>query len=367
MFLRCTRLCPSIPQAPCIQESPSVEVVLLRWLDDEKHPIAQKFATRAFVKFAEALDEGEYEFIQETKKSRQEKEKQERFFIEEVKKGRSIFPEFMFTYTFYAWLAAWDRWSYLLTVRNILPEAFKSDRENRKRVDFVLKRWKEVAEQHRKADSSPLKHNLKETSSRLGKGLFFRRNLLLTSLISLLFLWLIYLLLGNIIARMVLGERPNSSRGVQPLGSIAPTSENFRDERTEPFSRQNENDDFFEGESFITNNDSFESEYNSSDSYNPFREFAYPLDRCGDDPPTAYFDDYPLAYYPVYIDYSEYDLNAVKNKFCWDAFPKEYDGREVIQVASFRSYEDAQSFRDFMYENFLSGEVGEPRIFEAPE
>lgn len=345
----------------------SVEVVLLRWLDDEKHPIAQKFATRAFFKFAEALDEDEYAFIQETKKSRQEKEKQEYVYIEKDKIGKSIFPEFMFTYTFYAWLAAWDRWSYVITVRNILPEALKSDRENRKRIDFVLERWKKVAEQHKKVNVVPLRHNLKEISSRLGKALFFHRNYWLTYSFTILFLWLTYLSIGHLIARIALGERPSSSGENQSLGEIESTPEKFRGEGTEPFSRQNESNRFLGGESFVENNDSFENEYNSSDSYNPFRELAYPLDRCGDDPPTTYLDDYPLVYYPVYIDYSEYGLNAVKNKFCWDAFKSEYDGKEVIQVASFRSYEDAQSFRDFMYDNFLSGEVGEAKVFEAPE
>lgn len=343
------------------------EIVLLRWLDDEKHPIAQKFATRAFIKFAEALDEDEYKFIQETKKAQQEKNRQERFFIEKVKREKSIFPKFMLTYTFYAWLAAWDKWSYLLTVRNILPEAFKFDRENRERVNFVIRRWKEVADQHKRVDNIPLKHNLKETSSRLRKSLFFRRNFLLTSSIAILFLGLIYLLIGNLIARMILGERPGLPGKVQTLEEIESASQNSGNEGDEPFSNQSEDNRLFEDENFVESDNSIENNFTSSESSNPFRELIYPLDRCGNDPPTAYSNDYPLAYYPVYINYNEYDLNAVKNKFCWDAFPKEYDGRQVIQVASFRSYKDAQLFREFMYENFLSGEVGEPKIFESPE
>jgi serine/threonine-protein kinase len=98
---------------------------------------------------------------------------------------------------------------------------------------------------------------------------------------------------------------------------------------------------------------------------NPFDGASFPKESCGDKLSNDSKTD-PVNFYPVFIDYTESNLRAVKANYCRDALKKlkKDKGKEVIQVASFTSEERANQFKEFL-ENKLgsvSAEVGEPRI-----
>lgn len=100
-------------------------------------------------------------------------------------------------------------------------------------------------------------------------------------------------------------------------------------------------------------------------STNEFDRVSFPQDSCGDQPP----DDpqaYPVEFYPVFIDYSETNLQAVTSNFCGDALKKYRTNKDktYIQVASFSSKERANQFKKIMHQEFGSGEVGEPNTIQ---
>ncbi len=100
---------------------------------------------------------------------------------------------------------------------------------------------------------------------------------------------------------------------------------------------------------------------------NEFDSVSFPQDACGDKLPEEP-QAYPVEFYPVYIDYSESNLQAVTSKFCRDALKKyrEAKGKDYIQVASLVGKERADQFKDLMQREFGSGEVGQASIIEAP-
>ncbi|MBK4730815.1 hypothetical protein JJD41_13210 [Oxynema sp. CENA135] len=100
---------------------------------------------------------------------------------------------------------------------------------------------------------------------------------------------------------------------------------------------------------------------------NIFDSVSFPQDACGDNLPEDP-QAYPVDFYPVYIDYSESNLQAVKSKFCRDALKKyrEAKGKDYIQVASFVGEERANQFKKLMQQELGSGEIGEATVIEAP-
>jgi len=104
------------------------------------------------------------------------------------------------------------------------------------------------------------------------------------------------------------------------------------------------------------------SQISTSQAENPFEKASYPQSACGD-PLPANTRAYPIDLYPVFIAYSDANLQAIKTRFCTDAIrkPREKKNIESVQVASFISIERANLFRDFLIKNRFSGvEVGEP-------
>lgn len=106
----------------------------------------------------------------------------------------------------------------------------------------------------------------------------------------------------------------------------------------------------------------------SSLESNPFDSVVFPQDSCGDPKP-----DNPntgtIEFYPVFIEYSERNLQAVRSKFCRDSFLKDRKnlGIKSIQVASFRSRERASEFKELMQREFGSGEIGDVKIVEVEQ
>ncbi|HLO47332.1 MAG TPA: hypothetical protein VK203_14410 [Nostocaceae cyanobacterium] len=101
---------------------------------------------------------------------------------------------------------------------------------------------------------------------------------------------------------------------------------------------------------------------------NEFDRVSFPLESCGEKLPNDP-KAYPVKYYPVFIDYSEGNLQSVKSKYCRDAFKKKRKttGKDAIQAASFLSIERANKFSKFMSEKLGSGEIDEPTVREAKQ
>jgi len=97
-----------------------------------------------------------------------------------------------------------------------------------------------------------------------------------------------------------------------------------------------------------------------NNSSNPFDKVQFPQPVCGDTLPTD-LKAYPVKLYPVFVDYSESNLQTVQSKFCQDALSKtrEKTGKEAIQVGSFLTVDRANTFKEFLLKNIGSGEVGE--------
>lgn len=77
------------------------------------------------------------------------------------------------------------------------------------------------------------------------------------------------------------------------------------------------------------------------------------------------------TWYPVFVSYSEANLNRIRTEFCEDAFRKYRDslGLHSIQAASFLNRSEAERFASLMRSQMGSGEVGLPTVhdFTNPE
>jgi hypothetical protein len=97
-------------------------------------------------------------------------------------------------------------------------------------------------------------------------------------------------------------------------------------------------------------------------SVNPFSEVRFPMESCGDSLPQS-DEDYPISFYPVFIDHSEANLEKIASEFCRDSFPQRREGDQLfIQVSSFTDRAKAQDFADFLAETFASAEVGQATV-----
>lgn len=79
--------------------------------------------------------------------------------------------------------------------------------------------------------------------------------------------------------------------------------------------------------------------------------------------------DFPVNFYPVYVDFNSDNLRLVQNHFCQEAYSmtRKDMGKKAIQVRSFISYERAEQLSKFLQKNVGSGEVGLPRLVESPK
>jgi len=112
----------------------------------------------------------------------------------------------------------------------------------------------------------------------------------------------------------------------------------------------------------ISNKVSKVSNSNSSNFFNSLKAKT----SCGDPIP----DDskaYPVDFYPVFVDYTEKNLEIINSKFCQDSYQiiREDTGNKSIQVASFTSLKRANAFKEFLFKAVRSGEVGKPRRVES--
>lgn len=93
---------------------------------------------------------------------------------------------------------------------------------------------------------------------------------------------------------------------------------------------------------------------------------SFPKESCGDSLPND-SSAYPINFFPVFVDYSESNLNLLKSIFCRDAFKKfnEKSGKDEIQVASFLGRERAEQFANLIKNEIGSGNLGNPTVLES--
>jgi len=98
---------------------------------------------------------------------------------------------------------------------------------------------------------------------------------------------------------------------------------------------------------------------------NPFENSSFPQSACGDAIPAG--NASPISLYPVFVEYSDNNLQRIKAQFCQDALPKIRKGtnRQSVQIASFSSRDRAVLFADFLNKRFRGVEVGEPTILSS--
>jgi hypothetical protein len=87
----------------------------------------------------------------------------------------------------------------------------------------------------------------------------------------------------------------------------------------------------------------------------------FPQPTCGNIL-TKNAETYPIKSYPTEIAYSQANLKKVRNMYCKDAFVKVVNGNSVIQIASFKTRQDAEHFSQFIKQTFSSAEAGETRL-----
>jgi Domain of unknown function (DUF4367) len=103
----------------------------------------------------------------------------------------------------------------------------------------------------------------------------------------------------------------------------------------------------------------------STKSANPFDSVSFPKASCGDEMPTEGKTD-TVNLYPVFVDYSDSNLQAIKANYCGDALQtiRKDSGEKAIQVGSFTSEERANQFKEFLRTKLsnINTTVGEPTI-----
>lgn len=333
-----------------------VEEKLLLWLGDKKFPAAQQIATQAFIDFAREFDVDEEKYLRNIKSSEDKftpyYQPRRTHMADKIPLGMS---------GLWAWLAIApsalpemikDRiWApeivkqYQPIIRNILPQATSQSVVNTEAVQFVVNRWK----------NSPAKTlgNTKDSPELTALATFLRPGLWLANNPWAFFLVVGMILWGghSITSAVIESIRVNVEKS-RYSASSSDISSGSRSEKDIPSSPQVQPSPYTPTYSSPSN--SFDSE-------------SFPKPTCGDPAPTS-SSDYPVSFYPVYISYSETNLNRVRTQFCADSIKtvRKTKNEVSIQVSSFTSMTKAEEFRVFMSSRFGSSEVGEPRVVQKP-
>ena len=102
-----------------------------------------------------------------------------------------------------------------------------------------------------------------------------------------------------------------------------------------------------------------------TNSPNPFDSDSFPKAGCGDRMPTDKKTDI-VKLYPVFVDYSDSNLQNIKDNYCGDALKitTKDQGKYVIQVASFTDEKRVNQFKEFLARKLgnTSVEVGEATV-----
>ena len=126
-----------------IRPSTEIEKAMFRWIADSKNPSAQQVATRAYVSFANELDQKEAQRIAEIRELR----KQPIPLIEQKPETSAInipikrFRESKLAENIIIWLATLSSGSYDAVIRGLLPEVLAQIRTDKRAMAFVLDKW----------------------------------------------------------------------------------------------------------------------------------------------------------------------------------------------------------------------------------
>ncbi|MEQ9480856.1 HEAT repeat domain-containing protein [Coleofasciculus sp. F4-SAH-05] len=303
----------------------AVEEAMFRWLKDNSKPVAQQVAEDTEVKFYEVLDQEEEKKIQEIqdRQSKQELYSRESWvdpvIVSQSKSG-------FYLNKLVPWLATKNAERYRPAISNLLPKAFWHYQLRRDMMTFVLRKWSHVSDNEVKTISSLLKSALRWAA---------------------ILPWLLAVGGGSLLMLIIVVATTIKSNLSEPDIVQAPTSPEQPNNSRKP------------SENLPVNPGQIE---------NPFYKESFPKAVCGDPLPKDP-NVYPVNFYPVYIDYSENSLIKVTSSFCQDARKKTREETDnlSIQVASFATIDRAEAFKDFMIDNFGSGEIGEPTQIESPK
>lgn len=340
------------------QNRPStcVEEKLLLWLGDKKFPAAQQIATQAFINFARDFD------IEEEKYLRNLHSSGDRFFPYSQARQTHMADKIPLGMSgLWAWLAISpfalpemmkDRiWApeivkqYQPIIRNILPQATNQPGVNTEAVQFVVNRWK--------ISQAKTLGNTKDAPELTALATFLSPSLWLANNPWAFFLGVGTILWGgySITSGTIDSIRVNFEKSRYSTSSVD-TSSSTNSAQISPAPSQVQ--------------PSLYSQTSSSPS-NIFESESFPKTTCGD-PFLTSSQSYPVSFYPVYINYSEADLNRVRSQFCTDSIKtfRKTKGEVAIQVSSFTSITRAEEFRVFIGSRFGNAEVGEPRVIKQP-
>jgi hypothetical protein len=94
---------------------------------------------------------------------------------------------------------------------------------------------------------------------------------------------------------------------------------------------------------------------------NIFESVAFPLEKCSEPLPSNQ-NSQTITIYPVFINYSEENLNKIKSEYCQDSELEQENNR--IKVASYLDQEKAREFQEFIAKSFNSAFIGDPITIE---
>ncbi len=323
----------------------ALEETLFSWLGNKEVPVAEQLSTLAFFNLAKNFEMGEAKFVDNLRSQNNSPNSpqvlQDKFIPDNPETGLS---------GLWAWLALFptvfpemlrDRiWTpdivkqYQPVLRNILPQALILTRTNNEVVEFLVNKWKQSKTQKflGQATDAPELTNLAKF---LSPSLWLAKNPWAFFLSVGVFTWIGYSALGGAIN----GIREsidilNRTFPEHNFSSVSPPSSN-----------------------------STQAPNTYTPSTNPFELEKFPKPVCGDPKPTNP-QDYPISFYPVFIDNSDTNLNRIHSEFCEDADPRfrEKMNKTSILVASFTSTQRAEEFRAFLATRFGNAEIGEPTV-----
>jgi hypothetical protein len=331
----------------------AIEATLFSWLGNEKLPVTQQLATQAFINFAKEFDLGEASFVTEFLSQNNQivfdKTSQENFLPEH---SATVFSGL------WAWLAIFPTalpemlknrtWQpdiikkYQPVVSNILPQAVIQTMDNNEAVEFVVNKWGKSKTKKLLGPSNDAPE-LTVMAKFLIPSLWLAKNPGVVFLIFFIGIsvvaWIGHSTLGiitdSINKNIDRPTRTSPERNSPPVSP--PPSNSIREPNTStPFA-------------------------------NPFELENFPKEVCGDPKPTNP-QDYPVSFYPVFIDNSDTNLNRIHAEFCKDAVPRfrEKMNKTSILVASFTSTGRAEEFRAFLAKRFGNAEIGEATVVETP-
>jgi len=332
----------------------AIEATLFSWLGNKKLPVTQQLATQAFINFAKEFDLGEASFVTEFL-SHQNNE-----IVFDQTSQENFLPEHSATVFsgLWAWLAIFPTalpemlknrtWqpdiikNYQPVVSNILPQAVIQTIDNNEAVEFVVNKWG-------KSKTKKLLGPSNDAPELTVMAKFLIPSLWLAKNPGVVFL--IFFIGISVVAWI----------GHSTLGIIADSINKNIDRPTRTSSEQNS------PPVSPPPSNSIREPNTSTPSANPFELENFPKEVCGDPKPTNP-QDYPVSFYPVFIDNSDTNLNRIHADFCKDARPafREKMNKTSILVASFTSTQRAEEFRAFLATRFGNAEIGEPTVVNTP-